>query len=70
MNDCLGLIRKPVRIVAAVLGIYIGVGGLLLTVDLLSAHVWQAALTALTSLWIAYLFLRAAITEQSPAWPD
>ena len=70
MNDGSGPIRMPVRVAAGVLGIYMGAGGLLLAFGVLSAHVWQAGLAALTGLWIAYLFVRAAITGQSPGWPE
>jgi hypothetical protein len=70
MSNGSGPIRMPIRIIAGVLGVYLGTGGLLLAFGGLSVHWWQAALAALTSLWLAYLLLRAAVTGSSPAWPD
>ena len=70
MNNGSGPIKKPVRIIAAALAIYLAAGGILLAFGSLSAHVWLAALNALAGLWLGCLFLRAAITGSSPAWPD
>ena len=60
----------PVRIAAAVLGIYMGAGGILLAAGALSTQLWRAALSAVVGLWICFLFMRAALSGQSPAWPD
>jgi len=70
MHNGAGPIKTPVRVAAGILGLYMGAGGILLALGALSAHVWLAVLAALMGLWLAFLFVRAAITGSSPAWPD
>ena len=70
MNDGSGPISKPVRVLAAVLGVYMGAGGILLAFGGLASHIWLAVLSSVVGLGLAALLVRAAITGWSPAWPD
>jgi len=70
MNDGSGPLSKPVRILAALLGAYMGAGGLLLAFGGLASHTWLAVISSAVGLGLAALFVRAAITGWSPAWPD
>jgi cadmium resistance protein CadD (predicted permease) len=72
MNNGSGPISMPVRVLAAILGTYLGVGGALLFATGLSSfpHLWLAALQGLVTVVLGATFLFAAKTGQSPAWPD
>ncbi len=70
MNDGAGRLSTPVRVAAAILGLYMGCGGLLLAVAAVSTNLWRAGLEAIAGLSIAFLFIRAAKSGWSPAWPD
>jgi uncharacterized membrane protein HdeD (DUF308 family) len=72
MNDGSGPISMPVRILAAVLGAFLGIGGVLLFVTGLSEfpRLWLAALEGVVTVLLGGAFLFAAKTGRSPAWPD
>ena len=70
MTDGSGPIKMPVRVAAAVLGLYLGAGGILLAVGAFATHLWLAALDAIVGLFLGFLLVRAAITGWSPSWPD
>jgi len=60
----------PVRVAAALLGVYLGAGGILLAIGALATHIWLAALDAIVGLFLGFLLVRAAISGWSPSWPD
>ena len=70
MNDGSGRLSMPVRVAAALLGVYMGCGGLLLAAAAISTNAWFAGLEAIAGLFIAFLFVCAAKSGWSPSWPD
>jgi hypothetical protein len=70
MNDGSGPLSYPIRITAGVLGVYLAFGGLLLASAALSMRFWSAILEGVAGLFLGFLFVRAAWTGWSPAWPD
>ncbi len=72
MNDGSGPTSKPVRIIAAVLGVFLGIGGVLLFTLGVSEfpRLWLAALEGVVTVILGATFLFAAKTGRSPAWPD
>jgi len=62
----------PIRIVAAVLGLFLAIGGVLLFATGVSEFpsLWLAALQGIVTVFLGALFLIAAKTGRSPAWPD
>jgi len=72
MNDGSGPLSIPVRVAAAVLGTYLLVGGVLLSLTG-ATHLpglWVAALEGVGTVFLGAVFVRAAKTGRSPAWPD
>jgi uncharacterized membrane protein HdeD (DUF308 family) len=72
MSDGSGPISKPVRILAAALGAFLGIGGVLLFALGVAEfpRLWLAALEGVVTVILGATFLFAAKTGRSPAWPD
>ena len=72
MNDGSGSISVPVRIIAGALGLFLGIGGVLLFATGVSEfrRLWFAALQGMVMVFLGARFLIAARTGRSPAWSD
>lgn len=71
-DDGSGPLTMPVRAVAAVLGLFFVVGGVLIFATGVSElpGLWIPVLEGVVGVLLGGLFLVAAKTGRSPAWPD
>ncbi len=72
MNDGSGPLSIPARVAAAVLGAYLLVGGVLLSLTGAThlPRLWVGTLEGVGTVFLGAVFVAAAKTGRSPAWPD
>ena len=72
MNNGSGPLAWPIRLAAAVLGLYMGIGGVLLSLTGASdfPRLWSAVLEGVVGTLLGIFLLVAAKTGWSPQWPD
>ena len=58
----------PVRIAAAIFGVFLGCGGVLLVADEVDGK-WELYM-GVAALFLGFLLVRAALTGRIPSWPD